>query len=253
MKLITFMPHCRYNPNFANATFDTHPCANGDGITFTRQFNTPLVGDGVLGLISSNDDLYQLMQCNFMVDKNGKRFANESLNTYLLLDALQNLANGEAYVIADQNYYENNQEVDYKIEAGTVTKYETLNEVITATGINKEELLQTIESYNACVDSNINPEFDLDVTMAHKITDGPYYVEQAGTYCFGTLRGIKTNAHLSVLNGDEDIIEGLYGAGELVVGNVFNGQYSKSGGMISYGINSGTLAAKEIISNLIKK
>lgn len=240
-------------PNFANVNFEVNAGANGDAVTFTKQFNTPLIGEGVLGLISSEDDLYQLMQCNFMVDMNGNRFANESLNSYLLFNALQNLAEGEAYVIADSNYYEKaKEEVDYKLEAGTVTKYDTIDDVIQATGIDEEGLKRTIESYNASVDAGENPEFELDVDSANKVVEGPFYVEKASTYCYGTIRGLQVNDYMNIVNGDGDTVEGLYAAGEVAVGNVFSGQYAKSGAMLAFGINSGVLAAKQIGEALSK-
>lgn len=181
----------------------------------------------------------------------GKRFCNEMLNTYLLLDALQNLAGGEAYVIADSNYYAAaRDEVDFKLDAGTVVSYDTLEDACVATGIDYDGLIAEIDEYNTAVDDNTNPEFDLEVSQAHKITDGPFYVEKAGTYCFGTLRGLKTDASLNVLNENQAPVEGLYAAGETAVGNAFNGQYAKSGGMVSFGFNSGTFVAQEIIDAL---
>lgn len=239
-----------YNPAYSECYVETNPGANGDGITFTRQFDTPLVGDGMLGLISSDDDTFALMASNFMVDKNGKRFANETLNYFVLLSALMNTAEGDAWVIADQAYYEaNRDEVDYKLDVGTVTIYNSLEEVCEATGINAENLNETIAAYNADAEAGKTLEFDLDPAMAHPIHEGPYYVEKASTYCFGSIRSIQVNENLQVLNGSGEPVEGLYAGGELTLGNIMNGQYAKSGGCISYGANSGVEAAKQIGSS----
>ena len=85
--------------------------------------------------------------------------------------------------------------------------------------------------------------------MAHPIHEGPYYVEKASTYCFGSIRSIQVNENLQVLNGSGEPVEGLYAGGELTLGNIMNGQYAKSGGCISYGANSGVEAAKQIGSS----
>lgn len=236
-----------YNPAFVNCLMYTNGGSMGDGIKFTRQFNTPLVGDGVLGLLSSDDDTYAMMASNFMVGKDGKRFANESLNTYLLLLALMNNAGGEAWVIADQEYYETHKdEVDYKLQAGTVTIYESLEDICAATGIDMAGLQATIDSYNSAVENGEAAEFDLSADLAHPIHEGPYYVEKASTYCFGSIRSIQINENLQVMNGDSVPVEGLYAGGELTYGNVLNGQYAKSGTCISYGSNSGTEMAKQV-------
>jgi fumarate reductase flavoprotein subunit len=242
-----------YNPNFANVHMYSNAGANGDSITFTRQFNTPLIGDGVLGLISSDDDTYMLMGSNFMVGMDGHRFANETLNTYLLLLALQNLAGGEAYVLCDDAYYQaHKEEVDYKLNAGTVTKYDSLEDFCAASGVDEEGLKEEIASYNAAYEAGSDSEFQLAHDAMHPIGNGPYYAEKASTYCFGTIKSIQINEKLQVLNGDLEPVEGLYAGGEATLGNIFNAQYSKSGACLSYGMTSGTQIAKEIGAELTK-
>ena len=67
---------------------------------------------------------------------------------------------------------------------------------------------------------------------------------------FGTIPGIEVNNNCQVLDGDGNVVEGLYASGELVAGNAFTRQYPGVVIGISFAANSGSYAVEHIAQSL---
>jgi fumarate reductase flavoprotein subunit len=234
-----------YLPDFKDCVFYPNPGATGMAIDFTRQFNTPMISNGIFGGVNSNDETFTITACHFLVNEEGRRFTNEAQNWYILLwPVIQNTRSGYGWCICDADYVAANpEETQLKIEAGTLIEYQTLEDLCGATGVSLDGLNATIQTYNAAVDAGLDPEFDLPVAQAHKITKAPFYAEQTTTWCFGTIKGLDVDSRCRVLDGEGNPVEGLFSAGETAVGNVFFGQYPGGGSGNSFAGNSGCYAA----------
>ncbi len=241
-----------YLPQFANCSWITNPGATGMALDFVEEFGTEIVSDGVFGGMVANDDSYVTLESGFFVNEEGKRFANESENWYLMLWAItQNTKNAAGWFICDNTYAtEHEEEVQFKLNQGSLVEYATLAELCAATGIDQEGLEATIASYNAAVDAGINPEFDLPVALAHKVETAPFYAEKSSSFCFGTIKGIKVDENCRVLRGDGTPVAGLYASGETAAGNVFFGQYPSGGSGNCIAAVMGRYAAKTIAESL---
>lgn len=230
-----------YLQPFSACEFYPNPGALGSAIDFTRRFDTPLVSNGVFGGVNSADDTFTITACHFLVNQEGRRFTNEDQNWYILLwPVVENTSNASGWCICDASYVEENpEETGFKIEAGTLVSYSTLEELCSATGIDQQNLEETVKSYNDAVDAGIDPEFGLPVASAHPVKTPPFYAEQTTTWCFGTIKGLQTDNQCRVLTGAGEAVPGLYAAGEVASGNVFFGQYPSGGSGNSLAANSG--------------
>ncbi len=141
------------------------------------------------------------------------------------------------------------------IEKGYVKEYDTLEELAADNGIDVENLLATVEAYNAAADAGEEipaAEYSLSAELATKVETAPFYIEKAVLRTFGTIPGIEVNENCQVLDGEGQAIEGLYGVGELIAGNAFTRQYPGAGVGISWAANTGRYAAEQIAESLGK-
>ena len=241
-----------YLPDFSDVSFFPNPGATGMAIDFTQQFDTPMVSDGVFGGVVADDDSYVITACNFLVNEEGARFTDESQNWYVLLwPVIENTQAASGWCICDATYAEENaDEVDPKLEAGSMIEYDSIEALCEGEGIDQAGLEASIEAYNAAVDAGEDPEFGLPVDSAHKVETAPFYAEKTTTYAFGTIRSIQVNEQCQVLDGDGAAVPGLFATGETAVGNVIFGQYPGGGSGNSFAGNSGRYAAIAIAESL---
>ncbi|MEC4175759.1 FAD-dependent oxidoreductase [Adlercreutzia sp. R7] len=239
-------------PAFSKCNFLPNPGATGMAIDFTRQFNTPLVSDGVYGGMIADDDTIVVTACNFLVNEKGERFCDETENWYLIMWPLvQHTENSYAWCICDSDYVEQNEEETRpKIDAGSLVPFDTIEELCAATGIDADALKATIETYNADATAGRELPYGLPAEYAHKVERAPFYAEKATTYCFGTIKGLKIDENCQVVAGDGAPITGLYAAGEVAAGNAYFGQYPAGGAGNSLASLAGHFAAIRLCDNL---
>lgn len=236
-----------YLPLFADGFSSANPGATGDGILMTRQFGTPVVGDGSMGSIVAPDGT-NLIDSYFLVNKEGERFIGEAEPKYVIQRACSQQTDHETFLLADSSY-ETTDTIEEKIEKGYVKQYDTIEELAADNGIDAEVLKTTIDSYNAAADAGEAipaGEYELSADKATRIEAAPFYLEKVTLRYFGTIPGIQVDNNCQVLDGQGNVVEGLYASGELVAGNAFTRQYPGVGIGISFAANSGSYAVEQI-------
>jgi fumarate reductase flavoprotein subunit len=106
-------------------------------------------------------------------------------------------------------------------------KAETLEELAGQMGVPVDAFVATVNRRNALADSGHDDDFGLPLPglMATKITEPPFYANQANVIGFGVcLGGVWVNKKLQVLKADGTPIPGLYAAGN-TVGRRFGDSY----------------------------
>lgn len=243
----------KYNQNYGDLEIYSTGASCGAAIELTRKFDTPVVSEGVFGAFVSSDSTWTLLQSYFMVDQDGTRFIDESASSYIQLIASHVLKSGNAWLLCDQNYADSHpDEIALKLSEEDLHCYDTLEELAEAEGIDYDNLVNTIKQYNDAVDAKQDDVFNLPIELANKIEVGPFYAEKCSEYCFETVPGILVNERLQVLDGNHEIVEGLYASGEAIIGNVLNNLYAQAGTGLSWGGTSGYTAAKMMVEDLKK-
>lgn len=240
-----------YLPLFADGVLSTNAGATGDGIVMTRPFGTKIVGDGSMGSIVAPDGS-DLIAANFLVNLNGERFVGEGEPKYVLQRAVSQQPEKAAFLIADANYADMNT-INQKIEKGYVKQYDTIEALAGDNGIDAEQLQKTIDAYNQAADAGeAIPalEYELAAAKATKVETAPFYIEKVTLRTFGTIPGIEVNDNCQVLDGEGQVVEGLYASGELIAGNAFTRQYPGVGIGVSFAANSGRFAAETAANGL---
>lgn len=227
-------------PPFAGGTPRVMPGTTGDGLTFTRQFNTPIVGYGVFG--GAQGPLRPALQINtirsnFLITPEGARFADDR-GSYPAIDEMYALGLRTVYRVADSNFTIPAPGLDARLAAGVLVAHDTLEDLAAFRGFDVELFLAEVEAYNAAVAAGDSPGFGLPVDLATPMIDGPFFSERLGTAWIGTIPGILIDDYMRVLDGDHNPVPGLYAAGEVLHGNFFTRSYPGSGtaiGLASYG------------------
>lgn len=227
------------------------PGATGDGILFTRQFGTPVVGQGAIhGVLRPTFD-FGTIPAPFIVNTEGARFTNESY----VFGVIQAIAGcGEcgaesvtSFRIADSNL--NISDLEARLQSGALMRHDTLEDLAAARGIDVSTLLATVEAYNAAYDAGLSPGFGLPAGNARRIDTAPFFSERVLTSHIGTIPGILVDDYLRVLDGQNNPVPGLYAAGEVMFGNFFTRIYPAGGTAISTASYGGPVAIRTIVGD----
>lgn len=173
------------------------------------------------------------------VNKNGERFIDETKGGLTLGNAVLDQEGG-AFYIYDQDLYENSYRLQKHNALGYHVQADTLEELAEKLGINAENLVKTVETANKAVDGEIADPFR-EKALSDKIDKGPYYGVKFEAGVHMTKGGVAANEKAEVLNNDNEVVEGLYAAGEVANSSA---AYSAS---VVFGRISGEEAAKYIL------
>ena len=136
-----------------------------------------------------------------------------------------------------------------------VVSADSLEELAEKIGVPAENLVATVENYNAHVESGEPDEFGRQFTedslnsynvAINKIEGDKYYAVALKALCVMTLGGVSINENAQVLDTEGNVIPGLYAAGECT--NVW-GRFVSGGTGVMGPIVFGRLAARHAVAN----
>lgn len=134
------------------------------------------------------------------------------------------------------------------IEQGWAFKADSLDEA--AAKFKLTNLVDTVKAYNDMVQKGVDTQFGKDKAFMQSIGKGPYYVIQYQPSAWCTIGGVRVDDHLRALDTNHEPIEGLYVAG-VDAGSLYtNPYYDLEGAAFSIALNSGRLAAMNIVKEL---
>ncbi len=201
----------------------------GDGILLGQSVGASLTGMGFTQMMPVADpetgELFSGIQVppeNFViVNTEGKRFVNEFSGRDVLTKAAIDQG-GLFYLIADDEIKKtaantSQEKIDLQVEAGTLFRADTLEELAVKVGMNPDVLTDTIKKYNSYVDAGHDPEFHKD-TFSLKVEKPPYYATPRKPAVHHTMGGLKIDTQARVLGEDGNPIKNLYAAGEVAGG-----------------------------------
>ena len=211
-----------------------------------------------------------LFQPNLLVNLQGKRVMDEEemQNTTFLSNAASHQKNRVLFSIVDSSivkYYMRhgvdeismvrfNEDVSdfaegVKMAEETGNKglfvAETLEELAEKTGINAENLIETVENYNDYCEYG-DEEFFKRKKYLRPLKKGPYYAAAIRPGGYGTVGGIRINENCECLDKEFEPIPGLYAAGADAC-NIYDDSYMflLPGNSMGFAVNTGRIAGME--------
>ncbi|QMV14540.1 flavocytochrome c [Vibrio spartinae] len=201
----------------------------GDGILLGQSVGAGLTGMGFTQMMPVADpntgELFSGLQVppeNFViVNKQGKRFINEFAGRDVLTKAA--LAEGGLfYLIADDEIKKtaantSQEKIDRQVEAGTLFRADTLEDLAIKVGMDPAVLVDTVNKYNSYVEAEHDPEFHKD-TFSLKVEKAPFYATPRQPAVHHTMGGLKIDTATHVLDETNQPIKNLYAVGEVAGG-----------------------------------
>lgn len=245
-------------PNIETTVSYTVPTDTGDFFELVEGLDAARAGYGHINVLGAGpgrgyhteEGMLALIGFNVWVNKDGKRFANEkeyppyhvSFEIFKQPDGLVYGIAGSDLVFTDSNTGRTGVDVlKDAADAGIAYKGETLKELAEKIGVNAKELEKTIDDYNIDTATKDTPA---------PIAQAPYYALRIYPTVLGTIGGLKANENCQILNTKDKPIPNLYGAGEVIFGNVYLEEYYASGSGVTVAIYTGTIAGQEVVKSL---
>lgn len=210
------------------------PSATGDGISLAKKAGAGLTQMGWIQLFPAGDPTtgatsFKLGENSCIyVNKNGKRYVNESERRDVLAKANLAQEGGVFYVISSakralvdkdgRNAY--GVKVADILKSGKSYKADTLEELAQKAGINGKNLVETVKRWNEFCKKGTGDEMGRPTCMDdHRLDEGgPYYATLMTPSVHHTMGGVTINKKAQVLNEAGNVIPGLYAAGEVTGG-----------------------------------
>lgn len=178
---------------------------------------------------------------SIMVNRHGRRFANESQNYNDLARVLQSwdspnntTLNTPAHVVFDQSYLERYGILDHRVGQPTpdyLIEADTLEELAEKIGVPAANLTATVERFNDMAVTGRDEDFGRGESAYDRywgddasewpnpslgpLQYGPYYALEVLNGAFGTCGGVATDGNAQVMDVDGNPIPGLFAAGNV--------------------------------------
>ncbi|GGC83287.1 FAD-binding protein [Tersicoccus solisilvae] len=208
---------------------------------------------------------------SIMVNRDGRRFANESQNYNDLARALQSwdspnnrTLNTPAHVIIDQQYLDTYGLLAHRAGEPTpahLVEADTLEELAERIGVPAETLVATVDRFNQHAARGEDPDFHRGETAYDRywgdaenpwpnpslapLARGPFYALEVVNGAFGTSGGIATDGRARVLDVDGAPIAGLFAVGNATE-SAYAAGYPGAGATLGPLMTMGYLAGRTI-------
>jgi flavocytochrome c len=208
-----------FNPKYAGVNTEmTTPGATGDGIRMAQAIGAQLkdMEHFQMRPLSLNGYWFKEVIVNeegkggILVNKDAKRFVDETLKSLDLASEILKLQERMAYVIIDSDVFATKDGAKM-IDKAKGVKADTIEDLATQLGLDPATLKATVDEYNAKSDAFGRKTFG-------KVATAPFYGAITKPSSHYTMGGVAINENAQVLDKDGKAIEGLYAAGEVVGG-----------------------------------
>ncbi len=136
-------------------------------------------------------------------------------------------------------------------EKGWAVESDSIEGLAEQMGCDPDTLAESIERFNGFVDAGKDEDFDRPMDGVTKVTGDTYYATMYQSSILATCSGLVVDYYCHVLDYDNNVIPGLYAAGN-ASGGFFSGNYPRHifgpsiGRCVTFGYVSGQNAAQEV-------
>ena len=184
-----------------------------------------------------------------LVNQEGKRFVNELETRDNVSAAELAQEGGYAYTILDQKMMDASSTYNSYFTKGYAVQADTYEELAEKLGIDPATFTATMEAWNKAVADQKDDEFGR-LSFASALDTAPYYAIKVSPGIHHTMGGLKINTNAEVLTEADEVIPGLYAAGE-VTGGV-HGANRLGGNAVADIVVFGRIAAQNAAAYIAK-
>ena len=221
----------KYRPDLKGYVSTNAPSITGDAIAFLEEVGADFVDldqiqihptvvqkDGSLITESLRGD------GAILLNKEGKRFCNETLTRDVVSANIISQPDGYAWLIVDDVMAQGSNVIAKYIDKGYMIKCETVKDLADLIGAEEATVQESLDTWASAVANQVDPEFErgnFDACLTD-LSTLPLYAVQISPGIHHCMGGVKINSNTQVIGTDGNAIEGLFAAGE-VTGGVHGG------------------------------
>ncbi|MGL5105238.1 MAG: FAD-binding protein, partial [Limosilactobacillus fermentum] len=133
-------------------------------------------------------------------------------------NAITALPEHSAYLIFDQGIRDRAKAVDFYDKVGLVVSGNTIEELAQKLSMAPATLKKTVATWNQAVKDHDDQEFSRTTGMDRDIAKPGFFAIHIAPAIHYTMGGLHINTHTEVLDGNGNVIPGLFAAGEVAGG-----------------------------------
>ncbi|KPU45563.1 urocanate reductase precursor [Oxobacter pfennigii] len=243
----------KYYPSAGSFSTGVGQGNTGDGLIMAESMGAEIINNdaGILLVMNSDTGLgYGEAADGLFVTPQGKRFMDEKDFHFTRTRILYDLGINHFYYIIDETDY--NEAVGGAVEAGTAFEADTVEELAKKIGADVSTLKATLSRYNELAKKGKDEDFNKPAEFLTPIEKGKFYAIKMMGVLSGTMSGVKIDINGHVINTKNEVIPGLFAAGEVANGQIFYREYPGSGASIianlTFGRQAGASASKEALN-----
>ncbi|KRN98425.1 fumarate reductase flavoprotein subunit [Companilactobacillus kimchiensis] len=246
-----------YRSDLLNLRTTNQPGATGDGLKLAKKIGAKLVDmDQVQVHPTVQQDTPHAFLIGeavrgegaILVNNDGKRFVNELDTRKNVTKAIDDLGGTGAYLIFDRDIRSRVKAIEFYDHVGLVKTGQNVEELAQEIGVDSQILQQTVYDWNAAVETQKDSKFNRTTGMERNISDGPFYAIHIAPAVHYTMGGVAINHKTQVLNEDNQVIKGLFAAGEVAGG--LHGNNRIGGNSIAETVVFGRQAGQQVYKYL---
>lgn len=216
-----------YRSDLLNLRTTNQPGATGDGLKLAKKIGAKLVDmDQVQVHPTVQQDTPHAFLIGeavrgegaILVNNDGQRFVNELDTRKNVTAAIDSLGGTGAYLIFDRDIRDRVKAIEFYDHVGLVTTGQTVAELAQEIHVDEKNLQQTVNDWNVAVANQDDKWFARTTGMERNISDGPFYAIHIAPAVHYTMGGVAINHKTQVLNEENQVINGLFAAGEVAGG-----------------------------------
>ena len=243
----------RFRPDLESYKTTNQPGATGDGLKLDENVGAELMQMNLVQVHPTvqqdNPHVYLIGEAvrgegAIMVNGEGKRFVNELNTRKICANAITALPEHSAYLIFDQGIRDHVKAIEFYDKVGLVVHGETIEDLAKQINVDPSNLKQTVTTWNQAVENHDDAEFGRTTGMDRGITKPGFFAIHIAPAIHYTMGGIHITPKTQVLDGNGDIIKGLFAAGEVAGG--LHGNNRVGGNSIAETIVFGRQAGQQV-------
>ena len=243
----------RFRPDLESYRTTNQPGATGDGLKLAENVGAELMQMNLVQVHPTvqqdNPHVYLIGEAvrgegAIMVNGEGKRFVNELNTRKICANAITALPEHSAYLIFDQGIRDHVKAIEFYDKVGLVVHGETIEDLAKQINVDPSNLKQTVTTWNQAVENHDDAEFGRTTGMDRGITKPGFFAIHIAPAIHYTMGGIHITPKTQVLDGNGDIIKGLFAAGEVAGG--LHGNNRVGGNSIAETIVFGRQAGQQV-------
>ena len=219
----------KYRKDLKGTVTTSAPGITGDGIVMAEDVGADLVDIEQIQLHPTVEQKTSMLITEsvrgdgaILVNQDGKRFTDELLTRDVVSAAELEQPGSYAYIIFDQRLREGLKATEKYISTGITVQGDTIEDLAEKIDVDPKTLAETLNNWNKYVADKNDPDFGRTTGMEKDLSQAPYYAIKIAPGIHHTMGGVHINTSAEVIDTDNQVIPGLFAAGE-VVGGVHGG------------------------------